>query len=216
MFAGLDAIRVSPCRRWTAMLAFSAQTGIIAVALIIPLLRPPHLPEAFVRRPIFVPTSGGYVHPQARHTAGPSSARVHRTSLIVSSNFSFSFHPEQNLNLGIKEPQPPIFSFAPPAAGDGVSNSISNLLTRPVPSPTGVARPPRISVRMQGNLVRRVEPQYPAMAKLAGVQGTVVMRALISHTGLIEQDEVISGPALLRPAALDAVRQWKYRRFPKP
>jgi protein TonB len=66
---------------------------------------------------------------------------------------------------------------------------------------------------MQGNLVRRVEPQYPAMAKLAGIEGTVVIKAVISRKGVIEQEQVVSGPALLAPAALDAVRQWKYRPY---
>ena len=63
---------------------------------------------------------------------------------------------------------------------------------------------------MEGNLIHRVEPVYPMIAKQAGIQGTVVVRALISRTGEIDQVQIISGPAMLGPAAVDAIRQWKY------
>ncbi len=115
--------------------------------------------------------------------------------------------------MGTEEPQAPSLSFGTPGVADGVPNSISTMLARPVAHPMPAARPPRMSVMMQGNLVRRVEPQYPAIAKLAGVQGTVVIKAVISRTGVIEQEQIISGPALLAQAALDAVREWKYRPY---
>lgn len=213
MFAGLESIRENPARRWTAMLSFTVQAVIAAVALVIPLVRPQGLPEAFVRRPIFVPVSSGYAPAQPAHAAGPSSGAVHLTPLIVSTNRTFSFHPAQNQNIGTEVPQAPNLSFGTPGVADGVPNSISTILARPVPRPLTVVRAPRMSVMMQGNLVRRIEPVYPAIAKLAGVQGTVVIKAVISRTGLIEQEQVISGPALLAQAALDAVRQWKYRPY---
>jgi periplasmic protein TonB len=56
-------------------------------------------------------------------------------------------------------------------------------------------------------------PPYPAIAKAAGAQGTVVLQATISKTGTIEDLRVVSGPAMLRQAALDAVRQWRYRPY---
>ena len=66
---------------------------------------------------------------------------------------------------------------------------------------------------MQGNLIYRVEPVYPAIAKNVGVQGAVLIRALISREGTIEQVQVISGSPLLTRAALDAIRQWRYRPY---
>jgi protein TonB len=76
-----------------------------------------------------------------------------------------------------------------------------------------LAKPPLVSVMMQGNLVHRVEPVYPAIARSAGVQGTVLVRALISPQGHIEQAQVISGSPLLSAAALSAIKEWKYRPY---
>ena len=60
-------------------------------------------------------------------------------------------------------------------------------------------------------LVSRTEPQYPILAKEARIQGTVFLRAIISREGRITSLEVVSGHPLLVRAALDAVRQWRYR-----
>jgi TonB family protein len=76
--------------------------------------------------------------------------------------------------------------------------------------------PPEGSVRsipadvMQGNLISKVVPVYPESAKAAHVQGVVVLHALISKTGDVEDLKVISGPPMLTGSAIDAVRQWKY------
>jgi protein TonB len=61
------------------------------------------------------------------------------------------------------------------------------------------------------NLIRQVTPVYPPIAKTAHISGTVVLHAIISKDGTIEQLEYISGPPLLMKNAMDAVRQWRYR-----
>ena len=66
---------------------------------------------------------------------------------------------------------------------------------------------------MEGNLIHRVEPQYPAIARQIHLEGAVVLKAMISKEGNIEQLEVASGPGLLAVAAKEAVRQWKYRPY---
>ena len=66
---------------------------------------------------------------------------------------------------------------------------------------------------MEGNLVHKVEPLYPSLAKQAGIQGSVIIRAFISRSGAIERAELVSGHPLLSRAALDAVRQWQYRPY---
>jgi protein TonB len=66
---------------------------------------------------------------------------------------------------------------------------------------------------MEGNLIRRVQPEYPALARMARVQGTVVIHAIVSKDGTIGHLQVISGPPLLVQAAIDAVRQWRYRPY---
>jgi TonB family protein len=63
---------------------------------------------------------------------------------------------------------------------------------------------------MRGNLISRVDPVYPADARAAGIQGSVVLRAVISKTGTIEDLKVVSGPVELTASAIDAVKQWKY------
>ena len=58
----------------------------------------------------------------------------------------------------------------------------------------------------QGMLLQKTIPVYPPIAKAARVSGTVVLQATISKTGTIENLRVISGPAMLQQAALDAVQ----------
>ena len=68
---------------------------------------------------------------------------------------------------------------------------------------------------MMGLIVKKVNPQYPEAAKKAHIQGEVVLRATIGTKGNIENLQVVSGPAELTPAALEAVKQWKYRPYKK-
>ena len=56
-------------------------------------------------------------------------------------------------------------------------------------------------------------PQYPAIAKAARIQGTVVLQATISKNGTIENLHVISGPPMLQQAAMEAVKTWRYRPY---
>lgn len=62
-------------------------------------------------------------------------------------------------------------------------------------------------------ILSRLDPVYPAIAKAARIEGTVVLRAIISRDGSIQNLQVVSGPPLLAPAAVDAVRQWRYRPY---
>jgi protein TonB len=64
-----------------------------------------------------------------------------------------------------------------------------------------------------GMLIQKTIPVYPPIAKAARVSGTVVLQAIISKQGTIENLRVISGPAMLQQAAQDAVRQWRYRPY---
>ncbi len=60
------------------------------------------------------------------------------------------------------------------------------------------------------NIINRVLPIYPRIAKASRTQGTVLLTAIISKDGTIQNLEVISGNPMLRQAALDAVSQWRY------
>jgi TonB family protein len=65
----------------------------------------------------------------------------------------------------------------------------------------------------QGLVVSKVQPIYPVDAKVARIQGTVAMRAVIGKTGDVEKLELISGHPALAPAAMEAVKQWKYKPY---
>jgi TonB family protein len=66
---------------------------------------------------------------------------------------------------------------------------------------------------MQGLLLSKVSPEYPAAAKANHVQGVVTLAVVIRKDGTITDVQVVSGPAELTAAAIDAVRQWRYRPY---
>ena len=59
----------------------------------------------------------------------------------------------------------------------------------------------------------RVQPLYPPLARQARIQGQVVIRAVISRNGMIENLQVLTGHPMLVQAAIDAVKQWRYRPY---
>jgi protein TonB len=62
-------------------------------------------------------------------------------------------------------------------------------------------------------LIAPIRPVYPVIGKAAHVEGTVVVEAVISREGTIESLRVVSGPQMLQSAALDAIREARYRPF---
>jgi len=79
------------------------------------------------------------------------------------------------------------------------------------PKPVG---PARISGGViAGNILQKTQPVYPPIARAAHQGGTVVLHAIISKSGTIESLSVVSGPAMLQGAALDAVKTWRYKPY---
>jgi periplasmic protein TonB len=79
-----------------------------------------------------------------------------------------------------------------------------------------VATPQRVRVSAgvtSGLLIRKVNPVYPPLARQARISGTVILRAVISKDGSIENLSLVSGHPMLAPAAIDAVKQWKYKPY---
>jgi protein TonB len=81
------------------------------------------------------------------------------------------------------------------------------------PKPPMPTHPLKISQWSEGNVVHRVQPVYPPLARQARIQGVVQLRAIISKTGTIERLAVESGHPMRAGAAIDAVRQWRYRPY---
>jgi periplasmic protein TonB len=92
----------------------------------------------------------------------------------------------------------------------GIVNSGTAMAKVSLAAPTRV----RISQGVtRGLLIHRVEPVYPTLAKSARVQGEVVLSAIISTSGEIENLQLVSGHPMLVPAALTAVKQWRYKPY---
>jgi protein TonB len=66
---------------------------------------------------------------------------------------------------------------------------------------------------MAGRAISKTPPVYPRFARDARVDGTIVLHATISKAGTISNVSVISGPQMLRQAALDAVKTWRYKPY---
>jgi periplasmic protein TonB len=105
-----------------------------------------------------------------------------------------------------------------PGVGTGDPNGLRSIISGgnnapPLPKPAPVTRPIRVSSILEGNLVHRVTPDYPYAAKMSHVQGAVVLAAIISKAGTIEDLRVVSGHPLLVGAAIQAVSQWRYKPY---
>jgi len=95
----------------------------------------------------------------------------------------------------------------------GIIASTSSLSS--VPKVT-LAAPQRVRISQgvtRGLLIHRVEPTYPTLAKAARVQGEVVLSAVISTAGDIQNLQLVSGHPMLVPEAIAAVKQWRYKPY---
>ena len=84
----------------------------------------------------------------------------------------------------------------------------------PPPPPPKPTTPKRIRVGGQveaAKLIYKPTPEYPPLAKMARIQGTVRLEAIIAKDGTIQDLKVLSGHPLLVKSALDAVKQWRYQ-----
>ena len=91
------------------------------------------------------------------------------------------------------------------------ASSVPVLAKSPVPTPV---KRMRIASRVaEANLIHDVAPQYPPEAGRARIEGTVVLMAVIGKDGTVEDVRVESGLPILVQAALDAVKQWRYRPY---
>jgi len=95
----------------------------------------------------------------------------------------------------------------------GIISNTSNLSSVPSFVP---ATPQRVRISQgvtKGLLIHRVEPPYPPIARQARIQGEVVLTAIINPNGEITNLQLVSGHPMLVPAALAAVKQWRYKPF---
>ena len=94
-----------------------------------------------------------------------------------------------------------------------IVNSTSSLAYVPKLQPV---MPQRVRVSQgvtTGLLIHKVEPTYPMLARSARIQGNVVLKAIIDKEGNIQDLQLVSGHPMLVPAAIQAVKQWRYRPY---
>jgi protein TonB len=203
---------LSSTRRWTMAGSTAAQAAIAAVLIALPLMHPEQItfhastPLVFTPPPPRPPVPETRVQPaesQGLSVAGPLTTA----------------HPIALTHPGPTTDEPPsigpITSMGPTT---GFLETMRDSVGSGGPSVTpATAKPPgRLNVSSgvaTGMLISPIRPVYPPIAKAAGVSGTVVVEAVISKTGTIESLHVVSGPELLRRAALDAIRAARYQPF---
>jgi periplasmic protein TonB len=205
-------------RSWMTMTSFGLQALIIGLLLLLPVLKTVGLPAArTVSTPISLgrrsadPQQGG-LRNTTPHTAQPTfAARLvapgHVPPIISMAADDPSSGPPSGSDIGIGVGFPPGIE-----GGPSISNIIGTRAVMPSPPPT-IVRAIRTSSMLEGNLIRRIEPVYPPLARSARIQGSVVLVAVISKAGTIDNLHALSGHPMLVPAALAAVSQWRYRPY---
>jgi protein TonB len=120
-------------------------------------------------------------------------------------------------NQQVAENEPASAPFGA-AGAEGLGSSSANVGIFGSHAQTVVKAPPPKPVVISsgvaaGMLIHKTPPSYPPIAKAARVSGTVELHATISKGGLIEGLQVVNGPAMLRQAAADAVRTWRFQPY---
>ena len=125
---------------------------------------------------------------------------------------SFETQVKVNFTLAEKPPAEGVVGDIPGGAVPGQTGSIAE--GEPASSQIPARKRVRVSAGvMQGLLAKKVAPLYPPDAKNAKIEGTVWLKVIIDKEGNVATVQLISGHPVLAPAAIDAVKEWKYRPY---
>jgi protein TonB len=207
-------------RGLTTLVSFAVQSVAVGGLLLLPLLYTQGLPELQLIASLVAPTPPpAPPAPQSVRSARETTSNLSRDGQVIAPRSV----PREILRVDETSAPPPVDvggisvvggtgnSLARNAVLDSIGSGLNAIV--PPPTPTPSVHPPRVSRVMEENLIDRVQPQYPPLARQARVQGIVVLRAVISREGKIENVQVVSGHPLLVKSAMDAVRQWRYRPY---
>lgn len=187
-------------------ISVAAQLAILIVLVLVPILTPAMLPKllSVVQVPIYRPPAVLHAQPITQTRTMTQPAYIPQVTSRPAAAFDRPADTEPIgegviLDFGENYKAPDMLGLAPRPAV-------------PPPPPTVTRAPLKVgSGVMEALLINRVEPKYPRIAQAARVSGAVVLSAVIAADGTIQSVHVVSGPPLLMGAALDAVRQWRYK-----
>jgi periplasmic protein TonB len=209
-----QAAKLPTAKRWTLLGSTAVQAAIAATLVILPLLQPERLRFHLETPLVFTPPPP---RPPLRVTE-PDRAASSSTSLATPTDSRpiTTLFPHNPSAKADDAPTPGPVNIVmgggdgiPAALTGGYSHSTRVSVARPEPQKRIV-----ISKGVsEGMLLSPIKPVYPAIARAAKISGIVVVEAVISKAGTIESLRVLSGPDMLRAAAVDAIRAARYRPY---
>jgi protein TonB len=213
--------RLKTKRGMTTTISFILQIGILIVMILIPLIFTEALPRTQLMTFLVAPPPPPPPPPPA--AAPVKVVRQIQTDIVNGQLRTPTKIPQKVQMIKEDEAPPPVMATSGVVGGvpggvpggqmGGVIGGI--ISSTPVAVPK-VATPQRVRVSQgvsTGLLIRKVNPNYPPLARQARIQGTVVLQAEISKSGDIQNLRLISGHPMLAPSAIEAVKQWKYKPY---
>ncbi|HEY8671890.1 MAG TPA: energy transducer TonB [Terriglobales bacterium] len=200
----------------TTFFSFVLEAVIVGVMVLIPLLFTEALPHAQLMMSL--------VAPPPPPPPPPPPAVVHvvkqvQTDIINNQLRTPTKIPKKVEMIKEEEAPPPVSGVVGGVPGGVPGGSMNGVMggiigNTPIAVPKVAVSRVRVSQGVTAGLViHKVQPNYPPLAKTARVQGTVQLAAIIGKDGTIQNLHVVSGHPLLTQAALDAVRQWRYKPY---
>lgn len=206
----------SATQRWTMLGSTALQIAVAATLIALPLLHPERLVSHVETPLVFTPPPPRPPQPPVQQQAVESMPSTVPSIPVTMRPMIHTLLPSSNPSTDA----PPIAFGTAPFGNMG--NALPEALGTSEGTGTGVnvapARPAASRVRVSegvsaGLLLTPIRPVYPAIAKASRVSGTVVVEAIISKTGTIESLHVVSGPEMLRRAAMDAISAARYQPY---
>ena len=201
-------------RRKAISLGYLLEGALLALVALIPLIHVEALPSQLTSV-FYVPPPPPRPAPAERFTAR-IAVRLSRRDLMAAP----ATIPNRIVQLAdrpetaIEQPAVGVPGSVPWGSADALAGSIPGAISPPPPAPhsqAGVARLHVGGAVEAARLVFQPKPEYPQIARMARLQGTVRLAATISAQGVIQSLQVLSGPPLLVKAATDAVARWRYQ-----
>ncbi len=204
----------------TSLVAFIIEFMIIGVMVLIPLIFTEALPKGTTLFMLVAPPPPPPPPPPA--AAVVQHVRVIQTD-IVNGELRTPTKIPQKIKMIQEDEAPPamattgVVGGVPGGVPGGSLNGVmGSVLSSVSVAPPKMATPTRVRVSsgvFAGLLIRKTTPVYPPLARQARIQGVVVLQAQISKEGNIENLQLVSGHPMLAPAAIEAVKQWKYKPY---